>query len=999
MPVTVDHLDALVEMIISCLGRCRVGLIGEDSGLADRLAARGMACRDDGPRDAWVMITDIERLERGEGLPARGTAHPLFIVCHAAKGKADALLRVRVETAVIRHGYIKHPAMTELLGYAHLDDGQEECWSLFDYRPPVFVNDEIPDRLKRERDLHSDMLREPGVRSDAHIVRYQLAATLIRPGDSVLDAACGLGYGSHVLASLSPAARITGIDQSEWVVDFALRNYAGERVTFRSGSLPEALDDVADGSVDFIASLETLEHVPNPGALLAAFARALRPGGRIFVSVPNDWADESGRDPSPYHLQVYDWGRVKRELEACFIVESAWSLTASGCKTGPGRIWQPQPRNLDPVTLEAAPTTDAEWWLVCASKSPMDPARQAYEDQIHAGFLGQTHLVDFAKHYDRPWLVHSMVELPWRIRDRTALARLADQVIRDARPESADLGAALAVKGWRVFEDAGVDSPDAAEWLARVDNYLGMARISENPHVQRWCVSLEYLSGRFHEARDDVAAAVDAYLRVVQSDVLSITPTLGTKQADASLRAGLLAFRDGHTDQALAYWSQGLDAVFQCLHSQPIEFIGNRQKPFIFAMNDLVQIADGAALLANAMRTVASHDMSDRATVARKLASLEQQALRSALSALESRLGHLSSRQHQASTDLTSARREVKELDARLRLTTSALARAEQLAMERLDELQAQNQQRLDLELALQRAESLATARQQSLRELDSQLKLTTSALARAEQLAMDRLDELQTQNQKRLDLELALQHAESLAEARQKALSDMDCQLTLTTMALSRAEQLAMERLDELQAQNQQRLELELALQRAESLAKSRQEALSDMDCQLTLTTTALSRAEQLATDRLTELQAQNQHCLNLELALQRSDSLATARQAAMRELDSQLKLTTSALARAEQLAMERLTELQAQSQQSLDLELALQHAQSLAEARQEALLELDSQLKLTASALAHAEELALLRQSTIQGQDNELENLKRQLNRLHSRPLVRMARRMGLI
>ena len=943
MLMPADYLDALAEKIFSCLGICRVGLIGEASRLAGRLAARGMACRDNGPYDAWVMITDIERLERGEGLPAQKTPHSLFIVCHAAKGKTDAQLRARVEAAVIGLGYIKHPAMTELLGYAHLDDGQEECWSLFDHRPPVFANDDNPDRLKRERNLHSDMLREPGVRSDAHIVRYQLAATLIRPGDIVLDAACGLGYGSHVLAALSSAARITGIDQSEWAVDFAWQNYAGERVTFLSGSLPEALDDVTDGSVDFIASLETLEHVQNPEALLAAFARVLKPAGRIFVSVPNDWADESGKDPSPYHLQVYDWGRIKRELEACFIVESAWSLTASGCKTGPGRIWQPQPRKLDPVTLEAAPTTDAEWWLVCASKSPMDPARQAYEDQIHAGFLGQTHLVDFAKHYDRPWLVHSIVELPWRIRDRTALVCLAEKIMRDAGPGSADLGAALAVKGWRVFEDAGVDSPDAAEWLARVDNYLGMARISENPHVQRWCVSLEYLSGRFHEARDDVAAAVDAYLRVVQSDVLSITPTLGTKQADASLRAGLLAFRDGHTDQALACWSQGLDAVFQCLHSQPIEFIGNRQKPFIFAMNDLVQIADGAALLANAMRTVASHDMSDRATVARKLASLEQQALRSALCALESRLGHLSSRQHQASTDLTSARREVKELDARLRLTTSALARAEQLAMERLDELQAQNQQRLDLELALQCAESLATARQQSLRELDSQLKLTTSALARAEQLAMDRLDELQTQNQKRLDLELALQHAESLAEARQKALSDMDCQLTLTTMALSRAEQLAMERLDELQAQHQQRLDLELALQRAESLAEARQEALSDMDCQLTLTTTALSRAEKLA--------------------------------------------------------MERLDELQAQKQQRLDLDLALQHAQSLAEARQEALMELDNQLKLTASALAQAEELALLRQGTIQGQENELENLMRQLNRLHSRPLVRMARRMGLI
>ena len=114
---------------------------------------------------------------------------------------------------------------------------------------------------------------------------------------------------------------------------------------------------------------------------------------------------------------------------------------------------------------------------------------------------------------------------------------------------------------------------------------------------------------------------------------------------------------------------------------------------------------------------------------------------------------------------------------------------------------------------------------------------------------------------------------------------------------------------------------------------------------------------------------------------------------------MDSQLKLTTTALASAEQLAMERQDELQSQNQQRLDLELALQHAESLATARQEALMEVDSQLKFTASALAHAEELALLREGTIQVQENELENVKRQLNVLHSKPLVRMARRMGLI
>jgi len=46
-----------------------------------------------------------------------------------------------------------------------------------------------------------DMTREVGPRADAHTVRYSLAAQWVRAGDTVLDCACGLGYGSAILAS------------------------------------------------------------------------------------------------------------------------------------------------------------------------------------------------------------------------------------------------------------------------------------------------------------------------------------------------------------------------------------------------------------------------------------------------------------------------------------------------------------------------------------------------------------------------------------------------------------------------------------------------------------------------------------------------------------------------------------------------------------------------------------------------------------------------------
>ena len=46
----------------------------------------------------------------------------------------------------------------------------------------------------------------------------------------------------------------------------------------------------ADGSVDFVTAISTIEHIPGDGDIraMAEFARVLRPGGRVVVTVPTD---------------------------------------------------------------------------------------------------------------------------------------------------------------------------------------------------------------------------------------------------------------------------------------------------------------------------------------------------------------------------------------------------------------------------------------------------------------------------------------------------------------------------------------------------------------------------------------------------------------------------------------------------------------------------------------------------------------------------------------
>jgi ubiquinone/menaquinone biosynthesis C-methylase UbiE len=131
-----------------------------------------------------------------------------------------------------------------------------------------------------------------------HWHRYHFVAPLAE-GRVVIDAACGEGYGSALLAKR--AARVTGIDLSTQAIALARRRYGGaanlEFVEGRCESLP-----VGDASVDLFVSFETLEHQQSPRALVSEAARALRPEGLFVVSTPNKalYSDATGYR-NPYH--------------------------------------------------------------------------------------------------------------------------------------------------------------------------------------------------------------------------------------------------------------------------------------------------------------------------------------------------------------------------------------------------------------------------------------------------------------------------------------------------------------------------------------------------------------------------------------------------------------------------------------------------------------------------------------------------------------------------
>ena len=107
-------------------------------------------------------------------------------------------------------------------------------------------------------------------------------------GRTCVDVGCGGGLLSEGLARRR-AASVLGIDLSEDTLTVA-RLHAQEagldNIEYRLISAGELAEE-RPGQFERVTCMEVLEHVPDPGALIADLAALLRPAGDLFVSTLN----------------------------------------------------------------------------------------------------------------------------------------------------------------------------------------------------------------------------------------------------------------------------------------------------------------------------------------------------------------------------------------------------------------------------------------------------------------------------------------------------------------------------------------------------------------------------------------------------------------------------------------------------------------------------------------------------------------------------------------
>jgi SAM-dependent methyltransferase len=210
-----------------------------------------------------------------------------------------------------------------------------------------------------------------------HWHRYALARPLAA-GRRVLDAACGEGYGSYLLAQV--AAEVTGIDVSSEAVAHAGARYAAPNLRYVHGSV--AALPLADGSVDLVVSFETIEHLLQQAEMLAEFRRVLVPHGVLVISSPNRpvYSGEA-EGHNEFHVRELDRAELAALLDPrfpqqrwyCQRVVAHSMLWAEGAAHGSGRAVSVLALDGDAVVVPPEPAPPMYYVVVCGAASAALP--------------------------------------------------------------------------------------------------------------------------------------------------------------------------------------------------------------------------------------------------------------------------------------------------------------------------------------------------------------------------------------------------------------------------------------------------------------------------------------------------------------------------------------------------------------------------------------------------------------------------------------------------
>jgi SAM-dependent methyltransferase len=117
----------------------------------------------------------------------------------------------------------------------------------------------VVERIKLTRREAEEFERDILIRR--HIERYAIVRQYAY--GRTVDCACGVGYGTHIVAKNADVTKMFGVDSDAGAIAHAQREFGSDKIEFLQGDI--ATLTIPD--VDVLLSLETIEHLPDPRAL------------------------------------------------------------------------------------------------------------------------------------------------------------------------------------------------------------------------------------------------------------------------------------------------------------------------------------------------------------------------------------------------------------------------------------------------------------------------------------------------------------------------------------------------------------------------------------------------------------------------------------------------------------------------------------------------------------------------------------------------------------
>lgn len=149
---------------------------------------------------------------------------------------------------------------------------------------------------------------------DDHKERYLWASERLLGTDTVLDAGCGVGYGSTLLAQ--HAGNVHAVDISQDAIAYAQKYWSKPNISHAVEDLC-FLAAVSTRPYDAVVAFEVVEHLIEPRLFLLRAFDVLKEGGQIFVSVPNEKVVPHTVNLNPFHLRHYTINEVRGLLLEC----------------------------------------------------------------------------------------------------------------------------------------------------------------------------------------------------------------------------------------------------------------------------------------------------------------------------------------------------------------------------------------------------------------------------------------------------------------------------------------------------------------------------------------------------------------------------------------------------------------------------------------------------------------------------------------------------------